>query len=124
MFPLFSLPKVLSTGIWNISGGLSGGAERFIICLEALRSLRSMRECRLLRGRRSNIASSTWLFGIRTRQATFTALLGITPPARAPPQPSSCWSRKASLDGPLSILYDILCSTPSPRASDGRPENI
>lgn len=117
--PPFSPSEFLSTGFWNLWGGVVGGAARLLFggSRSALCSTRERSwEWRLLRRGRV-IATPTQVSDSGRRQATVTALLGSS--AHSP----SSWSWEAGLHGPFSIFYDILCSTPSLRASSGRPAN-
>lgn len=118
--PPFSPSEFLSTGFWNLWGGVVGGAARLVIWWKPQPSLfyawMQTWEWPLLRRGRV-IATPTQVSDSGRRQATVTALLGSS--AHSP----SSWSWEVGLHGPFSIFYDILCSTPSLRASSGRPAN-
>ena len=100
----------------EIFWGSGWGSSTACYLVEAARALCSMRECRVeVQACHRHVHTGLWDSG--RRQATVTALLGSLA------HPPSSWSREAGLHGPSSILYDILCSTPSLRASSGRPAN-
>lgn len=97
------------------------GSSTACYLVEAARAVCSTRECRVEvtspeeGARHRHVHTGLWDSG--RRQATVSALLGSSA------HPPSSWSREAGLHGPSSTFYDILCSTPSLRASSGRPAN-
>lgn len=120
-FPFFSPSKFFFQQGSEIFWGSGWGSSIACYLVEAARALCSTHECRAEvtspeEGvRHRHVHTGLWDSG--RRQATVTALLGSLA------HPPSSWSREAGLHGPSSILYDILCSTPSLRASSGRPAN-